>query len=164
MKHFILLCTSIVFYFWSFATDLLVVGQDTFYLKTFPLEALNLTNRPFNLSKEDANVSGSYPGYQAVWQLVDGKLYLEKILSDAGKAEDIVLLFQNNNIKIQRKNNLILADWLSITFYAMEPFDPTNNSKVFLAGSYNKTVIPSKILLRIANGIVNVNKLLTDYR
>ena len=150
-----------------FATDLLVVGKDTFYLKTYPLKKLHLKYLPFDLQKKDIQAANAYPGYQAVWRISGGKLYLEKIISVIGnkyQEEDIAGLFKKNAIRFKLKGNLIVADWLSITYYPIEPYQGEKGEKLFLGGSYDKTPILEKALVQIKKGIVTFNKLPKDHR
>jgi hypothetical protein len=149
----------------SFATDLLLVNNDTFYLKTFPLEELNLQQRPFGLDKLSVQVANQYPGYQAIWRVVDEKLYLERIISftgDNSKEENIAELFEKNAIIFKTTEQRIFAGWLSMTYYSLKPY-PTADKFVFLVGTYNASDAKTG-LIAFEKGRVTINKLHKDHR
>ncbi len=165
MKHPILLAFFLFFIGQSFATDILIDGRDTFYLKTYPLEALHLKTHPFGLSLDDLQVIKDYPGYQAVWRIVKGKLYLENILTldSERRSADISELFKSNNIQYQKKGDLFFAEWCSISFYYMEPYSAEKGATNFLVGSFDKSK-NDNALVRVENGIVTSNKLNQNFR
>ena len=167
MKQFFLIQIILFFCVTCFATDLLIVDKDTFYLKTYPLETLQIKQRPFGLNKQAVNAANQYPGYQAVWRIVEGKLYLEKIISFSGDTslrENIVDLFKKNAIQYQTNGKMIFADWLTITYYSMEPYSKKKGSIIFLAGSFSEKYNGNKALLRFEKGFVKMNNLPKDYR
>jgi len=65
--------------------DLLIVGQDTFYLEyTFPIEQLGLkiSYNPFNKYGEyEIMLSNCWRNYQAIWEIENNKLYLRSMKS-----------------------------------------------------------------------------------
>ena len=104
--------------------DLLIIGNDTIKIrpKTYLLEYLSFKTRPFNYEIKSAPTTGCYRGYQAIWRIVDNKLFLEKIIRCYGddklvKNENIFKLFQKNQIKFVQENNMIAANWLNINLY-----------------------------------------------
>ncbi len=161
MKHSFLISLFLFLSLISRATDLLIIEKDTFYLETYPLESLHLTYKPFGLTKENIQTNNLYPGYQAVWRISEGKLYLEKIfsLNNINQEENIAELLKKNSIHFQTKKNLIFAEWISMTYYAIEPYQKGLNSKIFLGGSFDEKYNAEKALLQFKKGIVTINKL-----
>jgi hypothetical protein len=146
--------------------DLLIVGNDTIYLKTFPLENLKMTTRPFGNSRKTAPSTACWRGYRAIWIIIDNKIYLEKIIrcnSDREKNEqNIKDLFTKNGIDYQEKNGLILAEWVTSDFYKMN-FSTADfyKDKIYLYEGWNeKEKNPAKNLrLKIENGQIKLNRL-----
>lgn len=151
MKKIVLLSAilslSITF---SFATeqfpDLLIIENDTLYLKSFPLEELRLKEKfkksPFEYH-ENINFphTGCYRGYVATWKVIDNKLFLieiEKVDSSRQKL-NIEDYFNKNDYKPSLVNGRIFADWYSGTLkqydYFMYYF---NSERYYLAKDYLK--------------------------
>lgn len=150
MRHALLVILLTVLLKDSTGTDLLVLEKDTFNLMTFPLESLNLKIRPFNKSKLESSSSGTYPGYQAIWKIVDGKFMLNKIISTNGQeTENIHKLFLANGLTVERIADCFLVNWISITYYPMTPVNDEYPLR-FLAGSYDSKT-DMKAVLRIEN-------------
>lgn len=167
MNQWTFICSTLFISLSSFGTDLLIVDKDTFYLKTYPLEMLNLTHLPFGIDKQFLPGDGQYPGYQAVWRISGGKWYLERVLSVIGREvqeENIAALFQKNGIKHQVNGAMIFADWLTITYYAMEPYNVEKDVPIFLVGRLDERYNPDGALVRVENGFVTMNKLPTYLR
>lgn len=63
--------------------DLLVIGNETFYLKTFTLEQLRIKYKikvsPFNYGDYQFFSTTCYRGYVATWKVIDDKLMLIEI-------------------------------------------------------------------------------------
>lgn len=112
--------------------DLLLIEGDTVYLKSFPLEELELQYQPFGLTRSTAPSSACWRGYQAIWRLQNDSLFLEKILecslgyesfaiggnagepirkSQPPKEENLQELFRKNGLKGKMKDNRVFADW-----------------------------------------------------
>lgn len=144
-------------------TDLLIIEKDTFYLKTFPLENLKLTTRPFGNTRLTAPSTSCWRGYRAVWRVIDNKLYLEKIIRcnyDRGTTkQSIKELFDQNGIKCKEKDEMILADWLTITFYKL----PKHHfrDQTYLTGAYDSrgNQKDKSLKLEIENGKITLNRL-----
>lgn len=99
--------------------DLLIVGQDTFYLEyTFPIEQLGL-KISYNLFNKDGEyeimLSSCWRSYQAIWEIENNKLYLRSMKScHSGKTYDypaIIDYFTKNGYKPKIENGKIFADW-----------------------------------------------------
>ena len=63
--------------------DLLIIENDTFYLKTFPLEQLRLKKKikvaPFDYGDYGFVSTACYRGYVATWKVIDDKLMLIEV-------------------------------------------------------------------------------------
>ncbi|MPT30971.1 MAG: hypothetical protein E2600_04740 [Chryseobacterium sp.] len=167
MKKTFLLFLFIFFSNHCFSTiqtpDLLIIGNDTIKIrpKTYFLEYLNLKSRPFNYEKQSAPTTACYRGYQAIWRVIDNQLFLEKIIRCNGddeldKNENVVELFQNNQIKFVQENNMIAANWLNLNLYKFDFFKEKNTLTDF---SNQKYTNQENLFLEIRNGKVIYNKL-----
>jgi len=167
MKKTFLLFLFIFFSNHCFSTiqtpDLLIIGNDTIKIrpKTYFLEYLNFKFRPFNYEKQSAPTTACYRGYQAIWRVIDNQLFLEKIIRCNGddeldKNENVVELFQNNQIKFVQENNMIAANWLNLNLYKFDFFKEKNTLTDF---SNHKYTNQENLFLEIRNGKVIYNKL-----
>ncbi|MDP9958059.1 hypothetical protein J2X97_003733 [Epilithonimonas hungarica] len=167
MKKTFLLFLFIFFSNHCFSTiqtpDLLIIGNDTIKIrpKTYFLEYLNFKSRPFNYEKQSAPTTACYRGYQAIWRVIDNQLFLEKIIRCNGddeldKNENVVELFQNNQIKFVQENNMIAANWLNLNLYKFDFFKEKNTLTDF---SNQKYTNQENLFLEIRNGKVIYNKL-----
>ncbi|MFK7907838.1 MAG: hypothetical protein AB8B69_22090 [Chitinophagales bacterium] len=115
--------------------DLLLIEGDTVYLKSFPLEDLELQCRPFGLTLLTAPNSGCWRAYQAIWRLENDSLFLEKIFTcpvfqrlqndslssgeilgyssilEPSREENILELFHENDLEATVVRGRIFADW-----------------------------------------------------
>lgn len=142
--------------------DLLIIGNDTVYLKTFILEKLDLKFSPFGNTRETAPSTACWRGYKAIWRITDNKLYLEKILrchSDPKVGEENIFeLFQKNGLKVETKDDMILADWCSLDFYKMTfSIAKFYKDKLYLYDGWNNKKKESDVILRIEKGSVTKN-------
>jgi len=96
--------------------DLLIIGDDTIMLKSFPLEELAFETRPFMYGKYDFPDMECFRGYQAVWKVINHKLYLAEIIKadESREKVDIVNYFLANNYTPIVINGLIFADWFTM--------------------------------------------------
>jgi len=96
--------------------DILIIGNDTIFLKSFPLEALRFKIRPFRYGQYDFPAEDCYRGYQAVWRVVGHKLFLSEIIKADGSYEkiDIIKYFVDNDYIPIVKDGLIFADWFTV--------------------------------------------------
>ncbi|SNR14733.1 hypothetical protein [Tenacibaculum jejuense] len=147
-------------------TDLLIIENDTIFLKMFPLEKLELKKRPFNNTRATAPSTGCWRGYRAIWRIIDNKLYLEKIIrcySDSKKGElNITELFDNNGIDFKENNGMIFAEWVMEDFYKMDfSIAKFYKDKLYLydGWSLKKKKREKFLKLKIENGIIRLNKL-----
>ncbi len=153
----------------SYATeqesDLLIIDNDTIYLKTFFLEKLNLAYKPFGYTHANAPSTACWRGYRAVWRVIDHKLYLEKIIrcyTDRKKSgeQNIFELFNKNGLKYRKEHGMIYADWVSENLYQMNfSIARFYNNRLYLYDGWNlKNQKEDKYLkLKIVNGVIKVN-------
>lgn len=167
MKKTFLLFLFIFFSNQCFSTiqtpDLLIIENDTIKIrpKNYFLEYLNFKSRPFNYEIQSALTTACYRGYQAIWRIVDNQIFLEKIIRCNGddqsdKNENIVELFQKNQIKFVQENNMIVANWLNLNLYKLDFFKEKNTLTDF---SNQKHTNQENLFLEIRNGKVIYNKL-----
>jgi len=103
------------------APDILIIGRDTFYLKTFPLENLKVNKkiiiRPFDNDGKLGKIStGCWRGYIATWKIIDSLLFLIKVENYFSKEKlNIVQYLRNNGYNPKIINGLVLADWYTDT-------------------------------------------------
>ncbi|MBB4036965.1 hypothetical protein GGR21_002879 [Dysgonomonas hofstadii] len=119
-KYILILFLSVFCVGKSFAAeqipDILLVNNDTVFLKTFPLEKLKFKLYPFDYgggigSPNDACLRG----YQAIWTVVDYKLYLKEIRKIGEPWETVNLkdFFEKNGHSPVMHDGLIFANWYS---------------------------------------------------
>lgn len=127
MKRYIFILLLSLFCFGkSFAAeqipDILIINNDTVYLKSFPLEDLKFKLYPFDYgggigSPNDACLRG----YQAVWVVIDYKLYLKEIRKIGEPWETVNLkdFFEKNGNMPEIVNGMVFAKWhsASLVYY-----------------------------------------------
>jgi len=170
MKQILSILTFILISVTSYATeqeaDLLIVNNDTIYLKSFPLDSLNLIERPFGYTRQTAPSTACWRGYRAIWRIVDDKLYLEKITrcySDNEEGEEeLTDFFQRNQIDFKENSGMILAEWVTMDLYTMD-FSIARHypEKIYLYdGFYEKDRMKDKNLrLKIVDGKIEIDRL-----
>ena len=105
--------------------DILIIGNDTLLIKSFPLEDLELEFRPFGYTDITVPSTACWRGYRAIWKVENDSIFLEKIISCATdfrnrpetKQQDINDLFKKNNIEYRIVDNKVFADWFSTNLY-----------------------------------------------
>jgi hypothetical protein len=139
--------------------DLLIVGKDTFMLYSFPLQALNLAQAPFDYGGYSFPGTNCYRGYQATWKILDNKLFLVHInkVDSTRKELDIVKYFKENNYYPTIINGLIFADWYSVKFRYWDRWNPRFQNIIY-SPIDNKVIFP---ILEIKSGYIIKNKLYT---
>lgn len=168
MKKVLFICWIISCAHRSFATgqspDLLIIKGDTIRLSEFPLEYLDLQYHPFGHTRQTAPSSACWRGYQAIWRIIDGQIYLEKILrcnADQGldREERIAELFSKNNLQYEIVNGLIWADWITMDLYTTNDQPSSKDDRKGLMNSwFGKNKQQERILLfQIRNGKVVSN-------
>ena len=112
MKRFLLIIVVKFFVFsTAFSTeqiaDILIIGNDTVYLKSFPLDYLGIKHRilqdPFDYDGYSFPHTGCYRGYVATWQVIDKNLLLKKVQ----KIDSIGTKFNiGSNAEIQKRTKI----------------------------------------------------------
>jgi len=161
MKRFIILLTLIVLNSGICSAtpqipDLLVIGKDTFYLVSFPLEDLKLNKAPFNYGGYSFPHTACWRGYQATWEIKENKLFLVQIIKvDSTKEKlDIVTYLKENNVSPTVIDGFILADWYSASFRKFIWWE--TDYRNYLEASHEKVLNPK---LEIKKGLVIKNRL-----
>jgi hypothetical protein len=103
--------------------DILIIGKDTFYLKTFPFDYLRIKHRmkepPFYSDEESFDRE-----YIATWHVIDGILVLKEIrkLNSAGTQLNIIEYLECNGYNPKIKDGFVIADWYSDTLVRYDFF------------------------------------------
>ena len=147
--------------------DLLIIEKDTIELREmdlFPLEILNLEYRPFNYIRATAPSTACWRGYQAIWRIVENKIYLERIQRCNGDAngnqpEDIMELLAKNRVAVAVENGMVAAHWINLDLYELKRFY-SGGKKVLTDHRFvGKEVANPRYVLRIKNGSITTNHL-----
>ncbi|HZV69380.1 MAG TPA: hypothetical protein VFG10_07550 [Saprospiraceae bacterium] len=96
--------------------DLLIIGQDTLFLRSFPLEELGFEIRPYRSGDLYVPNLDCLREYQAIWKVIDKKLFLAEIVKDNEFHDkvDIPSYFEANGYKPIIIDGLVFADWVTI--------------------------------------------------
>ncbi|MEO6130835.1 MAG: hypothetical protein ABIQ02_03230 [Saprospiraceae bacterium] len=96
--------------------DLLIIGKDTLFLRSFPLEDLGFEIRPFKSADIYVPNLDCLREYQATWKLINNKLFLTEIRKDNKNHDkvDIMAFFKANHYEPIVLNGLVFADWVTI--------------------------------------------------
>ncbi len=171
MKRFFLILAVIFFALsTAFSTeqfpDKLIIGKDTIYLKSFPLESLNLMKAPFHYDGYSFPSTGCYRGYVATWQIVDKALTLKEVqkIDSVGTQLNIIEYLSNNGYIPKITNGNIVADWYSDTlklydFFAYNlayKFDEFYISKDYLRDKNKKIELVFETGKLIRNDIIPI--------
>lgn len=114
-------------------SDRLIIGSDTFYLKSFPLEDLRFKHRlekpPFKYGEYSFPHTACYRGYVATWRIIDEKLMLIEVekVDSTNKKLNIIEYFENNNYTPTVIDGFLLLI-LTITVYKTGLVHKTRNS------------------------------------
>jgi len=144
--------------------DLLIIGKDTVFIEGFPLEQLDLKYRPSVIG--GCISSSCWRGYVAIWRIVDNKLFLERIIQCLGfppEKENIIELFEKNNIPFQEKNGMIFANWCTMNFYRVSRGSFTNEVLQSRKWESERVNWENRLVLQIENGIILKNELGLGY-
>lgn len=125
-------------------SDLLIIKNDTFFLKTFPLEKLliekRIKKRPFKYNNDYGFPhTGCYRGYIATWKVIDDKLFLLKVEKedDTNETLDLSDYFKSIGYTPNLIDGFVQADWYSDTLISYDFFMYYYNPKGFyLTDSY----------------------------
>jgi len=99
--------------------DILIIGNETVYLKSFPLEQLITKNKfkeiPFDYGEYSFPSTACWRGYVATWQVIDDTLVLKRVekLDSANTQLNIIEYLENNGYNPKTKKGYVIADWYS---------------------------------------------------
>lgn len=98
--------------------DILILQRDTIALKSFPLEELKFSTRPFQYGYFPFPNRHCIRGYQATWKVIDKKLMLTEVrkVDDSGEKLDLVPYFIANDYDPIVINGNVFADWYTMEF------------------------------------------------
>ncbi len=168
MKRILLFLIFVALFQRIFATeqvpDILLIGNDTIYLKTFPLESIELKYRPFGLTRATAPHTGCWRGYHAVWRLKNDSLYLEKILNCQWQAkseeENIIELFKKNSLEKYIMDGKIFATWYDkILFNPPPAMAKFYKGRIYIYEVTYKEPEEKDIIMKFVKGILIINRL-----
>jgi hypothetical protein len=135
--------------------DILVIGKDIIYLKTFPLEELGFTQRPFKYGIYDFPSISCLRGYQATWKVIDKKLFLVSVnkINAPDEKLDLIKYFEDNDYSPRIIDGMIFADW-----YTKELASYPKDYKYWGCEWKSKTPKKLKTSIRFEKGIMVSNK------
>lgn len=129
--------------------DILIIGKDTFYLKSFPIDYLRFKHKirkaPFDYGGYPFPHTACYRGYIATWQIVDETLLLKEVqkLDTVGITLNIIEYLENNGYNPKTINGFVIADWYSDTLKYYDFFrynfafkDNQINDRLYLSKDY----------------------------
>ena len=166
MKKFLIVLISFVS-IGAYATeqedDILIIGKDTLYLQYFPLEILQLKEKPFGYTRETAPNTACWRGYKAVWRIVNNQLILERILrcsSDKKVGEENIFeLFQSNEIPYKKIDSGIFAEWVTIKLYDLPIKNYSEYFVLYDESFFHKRLKERILKLDITKGVIAINNI-----
>ncbi|MCL2168354.1 MAG: hypothetical protein FWH59_04430 [Lentimicrobiaceae bacterium] len=153
--------------------DKLIIGNDTIFLKSFPLEELKVNGEfiksPFSYGKYWFPHTACWRGYIATWEVIDDLLFLKEVrkLDSVGTQLDIVEYLENNGYNPKIINGFVQADWYSDALIAYDLFyDTYSPEKFYIVKDYIRNRNKKKIELVFENGRLILNNItpIEDYK
>ncbi|MEQ8414519.1 MAG: hypothetical protein RIB71_08625 [Imperialibacter sp.] len=134
--------------------DLLVIGGETYFLKSFPLDDLHLRT---NFEENDFN-SGCWRNYQATWHVRNDSLFLVKITGCSGSDEiSMPSFFASRTPKLSLNNDSeLFAGWYNavLVHYRIEVTDPKMADRFLWDIDWRTLEADEKIVLTFRNGVL----------
>ena len=161
MKRFILILIGNIFTFsiviaTEQCPDILIIGKDTIYLKSFPLENLKVNNKTFKAPFDNGGwvSTGCWRGYIATWQIIDELLVLTKVENHFSKQKlNIVEYFKRIGYNPKTKNGYVIADWYTDSLKNYESvYNEAKYEKFYLIGADFPEREDKKVELKFVNG------------
>ena len=143
--------------------DILITGQDTFYLHyTFPIEKLDFkkSTNPFKLyNNAEFIATNCWRGYQAIWEIKDNKMFLKDVKicnRDSTLNYTMVIdFFKDNGFEPKMENGKIFAEWFSSILIEFD------NGHAFRGGNHligtEEIKRKHKVVFIIENGRLIIN-------
>ncbi len=150
--------------------DILIIGKDTIYLKSFPLEDLRTRKKNFKPLFDDGfqDCTGCWRGYIATWQIIDGFLTLTKVESFFSKntLSNIAVYLKNTGYYPKTINGYVIADWYTDTLKSYESVNNYAANDKFYIGKDFSGRNDKLIELGFENGKVIKNNIspIEDYK
>lgn len=141
--------------------DLLIIENDTLYLKTFPLEQLENKIAPFDYKGFGFNSTGCYRGYVATWKVMNDKLMLIEVTKVDSTSEklDLVAYFKKIDFEPTMINGLVHADWYSDTLKRDNSSLYYYNKERFYLSQNHLSGSDREIELIFNNGLLSDNRI-----
>lgn len=159
-KIFAIVILIITSFFRGYSTeqvaDILIIGTDTIYLKSFPLEDLRdkqkIEKAPFYYGKSCCPSKGCWRGYIATWKIIKEKLMLIEVVKLDSTAEklNIIDYLKDNNYTPKVIDGFVFADWYTDTL--KQYYDYTHLKYFYIAKEWLKSNKKAELIFE--NGIV----------
>ena len=159
---FLFLLTTINCYSTEQIPDLLIIENDTIYLKSFPLEKLEFKKSLFSYGEFSFPLTGCWRGYRAKWKIIASKLALievEKVDSTKQKL-DIIDYLNQNGYAPKFIDGYVFAEWYSskLLLYSIPGY--LSYPGLYLEEEYPWTKNNGNVQLVFKNGILEENKII----
>jgi hypothetical protein len=158
---FLLLIITFKCYSTEQLSDLLIIGNDSIYLKSFPLEKLEFEKSPFSYGEFNFPHTGCWRGYCATWKIIDNKLALIKVekIDSTNQKLDIVNFFKQNNYSPKFVDGYVYADWFNskLLIYS-SPYD-YSYAGLYLREEYEWEKNKNNVQLIFEKGILKENNI-----
>lgn len=161
LSLFILIFVSINCFSTEQISDLLIIEKDTFFLKSFPLEKLQLQKPPFSYGDFNFPHTGCWRGYVATWKIIDDKLALieiEKVDSTKQKL-NIIEFLKQNNYSPKLVNGYVYADWYTSSLSTCSFPEDYRYSGFYLEEEYSWAKNKKEVQLVFEKGILKENNI-----
>ena len=145
--------------------DILIVENDTVFLKSFPLEDLiskkKFQKKPFTYGEYSYPHTACWRGYVATWKIIDSKLMLLEVMKVDSTLEklNVIEYFELNNYDPTIINGLVFADWYTSNLYKYEFPTYDYSYEQFLVCNYPISTDNKRIELSFKEGCLISNQL-----
>ena len=153
--------------------DKLIIGRDTIYLKSFPLDYVRVKHKikaPFDYGKYTFPHTGCYRGYIATWQIIGEFLTLKEVqkIDSVGTQLNIIEYLSSSGYTPKIINGYVVADWYSDTLRLYDFFSENFAYKLnefYVSKEYSRNR-DKKIELIFENGKLIENNIvpIEDYK
>lgn len=141
--------------------DLLIIENDTIYLKSFPLEKLEFEKPPFSYGEFNFPHTGCWRGYCATWKIIDNKLALIKVekVDSTNQEVNIIDFFKQNDYSPKFVNGYVYADWFNAKLLIYSAPNYYRYAGLYLEEEYEWTKSKNNVQLIFENGILKENNI-----
>lgn len=140
--------------------DILVLRDQTYYLKSFPLDDLKLWNTSQLNDSIELN-SGCWRGYQATWVVRNDSLFLTGMTDCYKKYQiDLESYFAERKPKVEVQENELFAYWYDAKLIQYQhPFlNEEESAKYLYSIDWRELKKNERVVLTFKNGIINSKK------